>query len=63
MKNILHRHKYKIIGTAHFNDKIEVDLVCKCGKSGTVGVEKCFETQVLQQAAKGEYFNVPRIMY
>lgn len=38
MKNILHRHKYKIIGTCDnrdiFDGKINglhVDIMCKCG--------------------------------
>lgn len=63
MKNILHRHKYKIIGTCDnrdiFDGKINglhVDIMCKCGKCGTV------RNMVLAQAAKGKYLNVPYIM-
>lgn len=42
-----HRHRYKIIGTGHEQNRIEVDLMCKCGKHGTVLVEKCFEKRIL----------------
>lgn len=62
MKNKFHRHRYKIIGTGHSQNRIEVDLMCKCGKHGAVLVEKRFEKRILDQAAKGKYFNVPRII-
>lgn len=65
MKNILHRHKYKIIGTGHDSNEnsVQVDILCKCGRYGTVYVEDCFSEKVIKQAAKGKYFNVPRIIY
>ena len=62
MKNKFHRHRYKIIGTGHNQNCIEVDLMCKCGKHGIVLVEKRFEKRILNQAAKGKYFSVPRII-
>lgn len=62
MKNKFHRHRYKIIGTGHNQNRIEVDLMCKCGKHGTVLAEKYFEKRILDQAAKGKYFNIPRII-
>lgn len=62
MWNKFHRHRYKIIGTGHNQNRIEVDLMCKCGKHGTVLVEKRFEKRILDQAAKGKYFSVPRII-
>lgn len=60
--NKFHRHRYKIIGTGHDHDRIEVDLMCNCGKFGTVLVEKCFEDKILDQSSRGKYFNVPRII-
>lgn len=60
--NKFHRHRYKIIGTGHDQNRIEVDLMCNCGKHGTVLVEKCFENKILNQASKRKYFNVPRII-
>lgn len=65
MKNIFHRHRYKIIGTSHdpVDNYILVDIICKCGKCGTVWVEKKFENRIMKQAAKGKYLNVPRIIY
>ena len=62
MNNIFHRHRYKIIGIGHDQNRIEVDLMCKCGKHGSVLVEKCFEKRILKQASKGKCFNVPRII-
>ena len=62
MKNKFHRHKYKIIGTGHNKDYVEVDLMCECGKCGTVLVEKCFEDKIIDQASQGKYFSVPRII-
>ena len=69
MKNILHRHKYKIIGTCDnrdiFDGKINglhVDIMCKCSKCGTVIVPETLRNMVLAQAAKGKYLNVPYIM-
>lgn len=46
MKNKFHRHRYKIIGTGHNQNRIEVDLMCKCGKHGAVLVEKRFEKRI-----------------
>lgn len=54
-----HRHRYKIIGIGFRPECIEVDLVCKCGKHGTVAVDKYFEEKVLNQAAKGKYLRTP----
>lgn len=69
MKNILHRHKYKIIGTGDNRDisdgkinGIHVDIMCKCSKCGTVIVPETLRNMVLAQAAKGKYLNVPYIM-
>lgn len=66
MKNIFHRHRYKIIGTGDsrdiFDGKINglhVDIMCKCGKHGTVLVPEQFREKVFEQAAKGKYFNTP----
>lgn len=66
MKNIFHRHRYKIIGTGDsidiFDGKInglQVDIMCKCGKHGTVLVPEQFREKVFEQAAKGKYFNTP----
>lgn len=66
MKNILHRHKYKIIGTGDNRDisdgkinGLHVDIMCKCGKHGTVLVPEQFREKVLEQAAKGKCFNAP----
>lgn len=60
MKNIFHRHRYKIIGTGHFGNCVEVDLLCKCGKHGTVRIGKFYEGQILDQASKGKYFSLPK---
>lgn len=45
MENIFHRHRYKIIGTCDRRNIVdgeinglEVDIMCKCGKCGTVVV-------------------------
>lgn len=69
MKNIFHRHRYKIIGTGDktslFTGEInglEVDIICKCGKCGTVVVPEPLRDKVLNQAAKGKYLNVPYII-
>lgn len=66
MKNILHRHKYKIIGTCHNRDisdgninGIHVDIMCKCGKHGTVLVPEQFREKAFEQASEGKYFNAP----
>lgn len=66
MKNILHRHKYKIIGTGDkidcFDGKINglnVDIICKCGKCGTVLVPEQFREKVFKQATKWKYFKCP----
>lgn len=66
MKNILHRHKYKIIGTGDNRDifdgkinGIHVDIMCKCGEHGTVLVPEQFREKVFEQASKGKYFNAP----
>ena len=66
MKNILHRHKYKIIGTGDNRDisdskinGLHVDIMCKCWKHGTVLVPEQFRGKVFEQAAKEKYFNVP----
>ena len=52
MKNIFHRHRYKIIGTGdrlslftNERDGLEVDIICKCGKCGTVIVPESLETR------------------
>ncbi len=69
MRNIFHRHRYKIIGTGDKIDLftkerngLEVDIMCKCGKCGTVVVSEAFRDKVINQAAKGKYLNVPYIM-
>lgn len=69
MRNIFHRHKYKIIGTGdrlslftNEKDGLEVDIMCKCGKCGTVIVPESLRGKVLAQAAKGKYLNVPYII-
>lgn len=69
MRNIFHRHKYKIIGTGdrlslftNEKDGLEVDIMCKCGKCGTVIVPESLRDKVLIQAAKGKYLNVPYIV-
>ena len=69
MKNIFHRHRYKIIGTGdrlslftNERDGLEVDIICKCGKCGTVIIPETLRNMVLTQAAKGKYLNVPYIM-
>lgn len=63
MKNILHHHRYKIIGTKITKDgPINVDIVCRCGRCGSVQIERAFKNRVLKQAMKGSYLNVPRIM-
>ena len=66
IKNILHRHKYKIIGTCDNRDisygkinGIHVDIMCKCGKYGTVLVPEQFREKVFKQASKRKYFNTP----
>lgn len=68
-RNILHRHKYKIIGTGDKTslftgerDGLEVDIICKCGKCGTVVVPEILRDKVLNQAAKGKYLSVPYIV-
>ncbi len=65
---ILHRHRYKIIGTGDRRDitddkinRLHVDIICKCGKCGTVLVSEQFREKVITQAAKGKYFNAPII--
>lgn len=67
--NIFHRHRYKIIGTGNKRNIIdgeinglEVDIMCKCGKCGTVIVPESLRDKVLIQAAKGKYFNAPYIV-
>ena len=57
----LHRHRYRIIGTGFhpLNNLVEVDLLCKCGKCGTVIVDDYFKDQIINQAANGKYFKVP----
>ncbi|ASM69762.1 hypothetical protein [Blautia hansenii] len=69
MRNIFHRHRYKIIGTGdrlslftNEKDGLEVDIMCKCGKCGTVIVPESLRDKVLIQAAKGKYFNAPYIV-
>lgn len=69
MMNIFHRHRYKIIGTGdrlslftNEKDGLEVDIMCKCGKCGTVIVPESLRDKVFEQAAKGKYLNVPYIM-
>lgn len=69
MKNIFHRHRYKIIGIgdrfglfAKERDGLEVDIMCKCGKCGTVIVPETLRDKVLTQVAKGKYLNVPYII-
>ena len=69
MKNIFHRHRYKIIGTGdrlslftNERDGLEVDIICKCGKCGTVIVPESFRDKVINQTAKGKYLNVPYIV-
>lgn len=66
MKNIFHRHRYKIIGTGDRislftgkKDGLYVDIMCKCGKHGTVLVPEQFREKVFAQASKGKYFNTP----
>ena len=60
-----HKHTYKIIGTAHaWKDSvmgfIMCDVICdKCGKTVTVDAYDEYEKQIMNWAAKGEYFNVP----
>lgn len=69
MRNIFHRHRYKIIGTGdrlslftNEKDGLEVDIMCKCGKCGTVIVPESLRDKVLAQASKGKYLNVPYIV-
>lgn len=69
MRNIFHRHRYKIIGTGdrlslftNEKDGLEVDIMCKCGKCGTVIVPESLRDKVLIQATKGKYLNVPYIV-
>ena len=69
MRNIFHRHRYKIIGTGdrlslftNEKDGLEVDIMCKCGKCGTVIVPESLRDKVLIQAAKWKYLNVPYIV-
>lgn len=66
MENIFHRHRYKIIGTCDRRNIVdgeinglEVDIMCKCGKHGTVLVPEQFREKVFEQASKGKYFNAP----
>lgn len=61
MKNIFHRHRYKIIGTGDnrdiFDGKINglhVDIMCKCGKHGTVLVPSNSEKRYLNKLLKGK---------
>lgn len=69
MKNIFHIHRYKIIGTGdnlslftNERDGLEVDIICKCGKCGTVIVPESLRDKVIAQAAKGKYLSVPYIV-
>ncbi len=69
MKNIFYRRRYKIIRTGdrlslftNERDGLEVDIICKCGKCGTVIVPESFRDKVINQTAKGKYLNVPYIV-
>lgn len=57
----LHRHRYKIIGTGFhpLNNLVDVDLICKCGKCGTVVVDDYFKDEIITQAVNNKYFKVP----
>lgn len=64
---MLHKHRYKIIGTGHMTEEninvLQVDVICKCGKCGTVYVDKKYEDMVIKQAANDKYLSVPAIIY
>jgi hypothetical protein len=59
----LHRCRYKIIGSGIEPDSIwiETDLICpKCGRTGTVYVNRMCEDKLLHQAVKHKYFSIPK---
>lgn len=61
---MLHRHKYKIIGTGDLEEQaFTVDVICKCGKAGTLTIPIKYKGRVMQQAVKGKYLNVPCVVW
>lgn len=60
---IFHRHRYKIIGIGDLNEQsFSVDVICKCGKTGTLTIPIEYKGKVLQQAVEDKYLNVPCII-
>lgn len=61
---MLHRHRYKIIGTGDLDEQaFTVDVICKCGKADTLTVPIMYKGRVMQQAVKGKYLNVPCVVW
>lgn len=49
--SIFHRHKYKIIGIGDLDKQaFTADVICKCGKAGTLTVPIKYKGRVMQQA-------------
>lgn len=63
--NKFHRHRYKIIGTWSEPSlgNIHADIVCKCGKHGSICTSDAFSERIMKQTTKGKYLNIPFIYY
>ena len=63
-----HRHRYKIIGTfpwihtfTGIHCGICADIVCNCGRSGTVYIDQKYEKMVLNQAVRNKFLRIPKV--